>query len=133
MRQIKLLRAVLLLPREDRRLLAVASLTLANVWLRLRMHRIDRMRLWATRPGNGVVRPERLVWALRTVASRCPSTCLTQALALQRMLSFNQYVTELKIGVRSGGGAFEAHAWLVDNETILIGSFDTESYTILLN
>jgi hypothetical protein len=132
MRQVKLLRAFFLLGREDRKLLALASLTLAISWLRLRMHGIDRTRFWATRHGNGVVRPERLVWALTTVARRFPTTCLTQALALQRMLSINQYVTGLKIGVRFVGGEFEAHAWLLGDERILIGGFDTESYTILL-
>jgi hypothetical protein len=49
------------------------------------------------------------------------------------MLSINQYVAELKIGVRFVGGEFEAHAWLLGNEIILIGGFDTESYTILLD
>jgi hypothetical protein len=44
----------------------------------------------------------------------------------------NQYLTELKIGVRFVDIEFEAHAWLVGNEAILIGGFDAESYITLL-
>jgi hypothetical protein len=61
------------------------------------------------------VRPavNRLEWAVLAASRFVPrATCLTQALALQRLLSRSGYRSSVQIGVRLTDGRFAAHAWV---------------------
>lgn len=65
------------------------------------------------------IRPavDRLEWAVLAASRFVPrATCLTQALALHRLLSRCGYRSSVQIGVRLADGRFAAHAW-VEHET----------------
>jgi hypothetical protein len=64
-----------------------------------------------------------VIWAVRAMSARVPhASCLTQALAAQVLLSWNDQRPDLRIGVaRSAAGVFEAHAWVEWQGKILIG------------
>ncbi|MCA0302737.1 MAG: lasso peptide biosynthesis B2 protein [Proteobacteria bacterium] len=129
---MKSLAKLLSLPAEDRRLLGRALAT--NVEARLALHvlSIDRLRAWATRPGTATRDVERIVWAGRAAARRTPfATCLSSALALQRLLAAHGHDSELHIGVAGDDGVFAAHAWLEREGRILIGEDDRARYTRL--
>lgn len=119
---------------ENRRLLARALAD--NVRARVALHflPIERLRAWATRPGRGDLEIERLVWAGRAAARRTPfATCLSSALALQRLLARNGHDSELHIGVAGKAGEFAAHAWLERDGRILIGEEERHRYTRLVS
>ena len=81
-----------------------------------------------------VQRVRDVVWAVVAVSRRVPrATCLTQALAAQRLLADVGVRAELRIGVaRDAGGAFEAHAWLEHEGRIVLGEVDgMERFTTL--
>ncbi len=92
--------------------------------------------LAARRPAHArraVAPRDRTVWAVRSVAQRVPgATCLVQALAAHALLSRHGHSARLCLGVRRGEGqAFEAHAWVEDDEHILIGDGRGEQYSRL--
>lgn len=125
-------RAFLLLDKQDRRLLASAACAFAVCRLLLLAQKPENVRAWAQRWRSGAAQPERVLWAVRTVSRYVPHTCLIQALVLQRMLSANQFASELKIGVRTSGPRLEAHAWLVDRDNrIMIGDVSADSYSVI--
>ena len=72
--------------------------------------------------------------AVRTAARYVPgATCLTQALALQAMLTRHGYASSLHIGVEKGPDrAFGAHAWVRCGDEIMIGGDDSDRYAPLL-
>lgn len=117
---------------ENRRLLARALATNIRARIALNVLSLERLKTWATRPGSGAVDIERVVWAGRAAARRTPfATCLSSALALQRLLARNGHASELQIGVAGQAGAFAAHAWLERDGRILIGEEDRDRYTRL--
>jgi hypothetical protein len=65
-----------------------------------------------------------LEWSVRAVARRIPmASCLTQALALQWLLTRAGHRASLYIGVAKGHErGFEAHAWVESRGEILLGS-----------
>ena len=76
---------------------------------------------------------ERIVWAVRAV-SRCvpAATCLTQAMAGQLMLARSGHASRVQIGVaKDDNRRFEAHAWLVCGERIVLGGIIAERYVPL--
>ena len=76
---------------------------------------------------------KRVVWAVRAV-SRCvpAATCLTQAMAAQFLLARSGYASRVQIGVaKDNVRGFEAHAWLVHEESILLGGASADRYTTL--
>ena len=62
-------------------------------------------------------------WAVRNAARLVPrASCLTQALAAQRILSRSKFRSEIKIGVVVDiCGRLRAHAWLVSGGCIVVG------------
>lgn len=55
----------------------------------------------------------RLEWAVRVSSRFIPrATCLTQALALQRLLTRHGYASRVQIGAADIDGRFSAHAWV---------------------
>ena len=129
---MKKLAAFCALPNRDRVLLIEAVTALVFFGMALRLVSVERLRAWAgsLRPGNGSM--DRIVWAVRTSARRVPgATCLSSALALQRMLSRRGYASELHIGVAWKDKDFAAHAWLVRGERVLIGEQERGDYMLL--
>ena len=62
------------------------------------------------------------------------ATCLTQALAAQRLLHQAGQPADLRIGVaRSNAGRFEAHAWVEAGGRVVIGASHTDltRFTVL--
>ncbi len=49
------------------------------------------------------------------------ASCLTRALALQLILAYRGFATELHIGVKPEAGGVAAHAWLLTDGRIAIG------------
>ena len=76
--------------------------------------------------------PGRLAWAVETTARSIPkASCLTQALAAQVMLERSGERPDLRIGVATDKGAFEAHAWLELNGRPLVGDHELDRYARL--
>jgi hypothetical protein len=95
--------------------------------LRVAFFMLVRMRIavwvlpwgWLTAPAARSIpmlaRPgaDRLEWAIRAASRLIPrATCLTQALALQRLLSRYGYRSSVQVGARNADGRFGAHAWV---------------------
>jgi hypothetical protein len=76
---------------------------------------------------------EQFVWAVRATSRYVPcATCLTQALAAQVLLSRAGYSPRVEIGVaKNEKNQFQAHAWLVLKDRVLIGGIGVERYTPL--
>jgi hypothetical protein len=77
---------------------------------------------------------EQFVWAVRAVSRSVPgATCLTQALAAQVLLTRAGHPSRVEIGVaKSEKNQFQAHAWLVLGDQVLIGGAGVERYTPLV-
>lgn len=69
---------------------------------------------------------KRRVWAIQKVSGTLSAVCLPQALALTYFLRKDNGV-ELIVGVQKKQ-AFEAHAWVEKNGTILIGQSPDSSF-----
>ena len=95
----------------------------------------------ATRPGSlspslAQFSPDRLAWAVQAAARRVPgATCLTQALALHRLLAKAGHRAEIHIGVAKGErGSLDSHAWVVCHGSVLVGDGgDLERYEPILS
>ena len=76
---------------------------------------------------------EQFIWAVRATSCYVPrATCLTQAMAAQILLLRAGYDPKVKIGVaKNEKKLFEAHAWLVLGDQVLIGGTEVERYTAL--
>jgi hypothetical protein len=76
---------------------------------------------------------EQIIWAVRATSRYVPrATCLTQAMAAQTLLLRAGYNPKVKIGVaKNEKKLFEAHAWLVLGDQVLIGGTEVERYTAL--
>ncbi|NYB52808.1 MAG: lasso peptide biosynthesis B2 protein [Methanobacteriaceae archaeon] len=59
------------------------------------------------------------------------ATCLVQALAGHILFSKYGYDTQIKIGVSSEDGQFEAHAWLEREGDVVLGESEKDYKTIL--
>ncbi|MDI1267297.1 MAG: lasso peptide biosynthesis B2 protein [bacterium] len=119
---------------SDRRLLIEAFATLVLVRVALHAWTIERLRRWAGRLERGAKPVDRIVWAVRTASRWTPgTTCLGSALALQRLLSAEGYVSELHIGIARQQPGLVAHAWVVHEGRILIGEDEQATYTQLTN
>ena len=119
------------LPAADRGLLLKVTLAVWAVRLMLWLLPFRMMRELLTRfsgePKAGEsaeqVPAEHVAWAV-TVASRYvpAATCLTQALVTKLVLGRLGYHAIVRIGVtRSDRGEFQAHAWVENNGTVVIG------------
>lgn len=121
------------LPAKDRTLLVQAVRLNVQARLLLQLWSIDRLRSWASLRGGGRMAAEQVIWAARAAARRVPFvTCLSSALALQRLLARNGHDCELHIGVARGTGAFIAHAWVEFEGRIVLGEDDRQDYVRLL-
>jgi len=74
-----------------------------------------------------------LRWAVLAAARRVPGTkCLARALALQVLMTRAGLPAKLCIGVaKEGGGALEAHAWVLHEGVPVLEEPDLERYALL--
>lgn len=73
-------------------------------------------------------------WAVDVMSRYTPweSTCLTQAIACKFMLRQRGLPSLLYLGTKKDEtGQFTAHAWLENENSILLGGGDSESFTVL--
>jgi hypothetical protein len=128
------LRAFLRLTPQNRRLLLQAITALATCDIRLRFQGMQRLHAWATkqRTARITAEPSDLIWAVQVASRRLPrSTCLKRALALQRLLSHHGHYSELRIGVEKSDDRFRAHAWLMCDDQVVMGSPEFREYELL--
>ena len=72
------------------------------------------------------------VWAVKVASRYVPrATCLTQAVAVQALLAQAGRDSHVEIGVAKDAGKFEAHAWVVCGDRIVIGGPDVSRYSRL--
>lgn len=79
---------------------------------------------------GGAISFERSSAAIRAASRYVPSaTCLTQALALRRLLARHGRVSVLNLGVRNPpGGRLQAHAWLEVDSRAVFGDPGSAEY-----
>lgn len=66
-----------------------------------------------------------IAWSVQSAARFVPgASCLTQALAAHVLLEQGAHPSTLHIGVSRERGRFEAHAWVEEAGSILIGELD---------
>src|SRR5262245_10752919 len=133
------LRKLAKLPAAERWLLAEAALLVIvarlGLWLLpFRLLRCGLGRL-PTRHVSTHFSPERIAWAVAVVSSYIPATtCLTQALAAQVLLSRRGVSARLRIGVaKAAQGQFAAHAWVEHAGQIVVGGAISDRYRALPN
>ena len=67
--------------------------------------------------------PDRVAWAVGVTSRAVPrATCLTQALALHRLLSHHGYSAIVQVGVSNVDKRFTAHAWVEHEGQSLLGT-----------
>jgi Transglutaminase-like superfamily len=76
---------------------------------------------------------EKILWAVAAVSRHIPAaTCLTQALAAQALLVRAGHVSRVMIGVAKDERlGFQAHAWLVLKDKVVLGGPEVSSYVSL--
>lgn len=69
--------------------------------------------------------PYLIAWAVRNTARLVPlAHCLTQALSAQYLLARQGSVGTVRVGVKQHEGKFEAHAWLLHDDIVILGGYD---------
>lgn len=125
------------LPRQDRRLVVVALFYLAACRLGLWFLSVRTLRGQVRKLARRSFVPqprERVVWAVRAAAEYVPgATCLSQALALQSLLTRYGHPSSIHLGVaKETDGIFEAHAWVRCSDRIVLGGGEVERYAPVL-
>jgi hypothetical protein len=132
----RLRRFVSLSPSEQQLLLRAAFLAgsiRVGLWL-LPFRIVQRFAFGAKAKRNTNLPVDQVVWAVRAV-SRCNpgATCLTQALTAQALLIQSGHQSHVEIGVtKSDDSRFEAHAWVIFGDRVLIGGPEVDRYTPLV-
>ena len=82
---------------------------------------------------RGDVSEASICWAIGAAARRIPGcNCLPQALAGARLLRLHGIAAEIVIGVAPAADGLKAHAWVVDQERVLLGgALSEQRYTVL--
>jgi hypothetical protein len=114
---------------QERAALLRATGLLVVARLALRALPLRKVLAWASPPADRSTPPQerglqRLIWAVDVVGWRLfpRNPCLTQAIAVQRLLRRRGYPAELRIGVRKGEDAsLDAHAWVESGGEVVIG------------
>ena len=134
------IRRVVALARRHHLLLARAFLMVVvfrGALTCMRYRRIARHIRVRHVPGRKRVAPHIIAWAVRQAARPVPfAHCLTQALATQYLLARQGDVSVVRVGMMAeGGGALDAHAWVVHEGQVLIGGNDRSlsSYATLVD
>lgn len=129
-------RKLLALSSGERCLLLQSASLLGAVRLGLRLLPFQALRRLLARARMPACQAsvEQIAWAVSVAGRYVPmSTCLTQALVGQVLLSQHGYPATLRIGVAQGEGQrLEAHAWVESEGRIVVGGArDLVGYTLL--
>lgn len=91
-------------------------------------HRIARHVRVKDRDANGCRPVYLIVWAVEHASKLVPrANCLTRALALQYLLGRDGHGSIMRVGVsQSSGASFEAHAWVLHDNMVIIGGTSAE-------
>jgi hypothetical protein len=105
---------------------ALAALVLTQAALRFCHFRSVRRVLLAVAERFRTRRPLEsgtLLWAMSAAKRRCPvaSTCLGEALVAEALFRQHGYNPTLCMGAARREGRFEAHAWLEQDQAVVIG------------
>ncbi|MEX2534330.1 MAG: lasso peptide biosynthesis B2 protein [Trueperaceae bacterium] len=127
------------LPHADMRLLfralTVVLLVRSALWL-MTSTRLHSLLMQGTRRTLTLseLRVERMSWAVSAAATLVPgATCLTQALALQRLLHRSGEHSLIQVGfLRKESGEVHGHAWLEWRGQTIIGGRSSASFTSLM-
>jgi hypothetical protein len=115
-------------------------MVVATVRLALWILPLDRLRrlMRALPPQRSSVTgatPRDLAWAVTAASRRIPAaTCLTQSIALQKLLDAAGHPSRIEIGVsKSAERGFQAHAWVdCGGQTLLSSPIEASAYRRLL-
>ena len=127
------LRRFIHLPGEQRWDLLAAVCLLAGVrlglWLlpfRLLLRLVSRLTPQVhAGSATRLPRASQVAWAIQTASRYVPGTraCLPRALAVHMLLARRGVPARLRIGVaRAENGLLDAHAWVEDQEGVLVGN-----------
>jgi len=131
------LKRFLHLSKQDRLLLFQAVLAMYLIRLSLALlslRTVLRLTMTINWRCDQSLSADRIVRAVRSAARFVPgSSCLVQAFAAQALLVRHGYWPLLTIGVaKNECNQFGAHAWVVCENEVLIGSQQMANYTALL-
>lgn len=104
-----------------------AALSLIRITLWTRGYRPVMRHIAQVEPRSGPTIPiVLLAWAVERVAPFIPhASCMTQALALRYLAAREGKPCTIRIGVKHDPGKqFEAHAWIIVDDKIIIGGND---------
>jgi hypothetical protein len=127
------LKAFVALTSQDRKLFLRTLALVVAVRIGLFVMSFKRLQRLTSRPvlhGSALRPVSRCVWAVRAASRYVPrATCLTQALAGQRILAASGYESRIEIGVaKDERRRFLAHAWVVSGGEIVIGQEQADRY-----
>ena len=122
MRRLKRLASLTIRERSLlRRALLVVSITRVALWI-VPVAAARRIAARAAAPAGNAIAVDRVAWAVKAASRYVPgATCLTQALAAQALLKSSGHESRVEIGVVREAGKFEAHAWVVCRDQIVVG------------
>lgn len=130
-----ILKRFLRLPNREKRLLFEAAFTIVIVRIMLQclpLRTLQRAAVDVWR-SHGHYAPDRIVWAVDKASSIAGRGCLEQALTAQALLVRYGFKPCLTIGVTKDERLqLEAHAWVTNEDQILIGGHESGRYTTLL-
>jgi Transglutaminase-like superfamily len=113
------------------RALLVVSITRVALWI-LPVDAARRIAARAAAPAGKHIPVDRSAWAVKAVSRYIPgATCLTQALAAQALLTSSGHDSRVEIGVVREAGRFEAHAWVICQDQIVVGGNEVARYVRL--
>jgi hypothetical protein len=125
------------LPREEKALFirALAMIPMVDIELRLLGWRSCHARLEANARRSAAdvaaprIAPQRVAWLVDRAARNVPwpATCLRRSLVLWALLERSGTPSELRLGARKEGGAFEIHSWVEFEGVPLNERFDIAS------
>lgn len=115
------------LPHPRKIFLMKSMVLIVLTRLMLRLFSFSRVKKFSARmssPGKDADL-EDLVWSVRTASHLLGSSCLTNAISGQILLSKYNYPSRLRIGVFKDD-KFEAHAWLEVEGRVVLGETERE-------
>ncbi|MGP3696212.1 lasso peptide biosynthesis B2 protein [Rhodobacter sp. NSM] len=121
------LRRILSLTPAEARALWRAFTTVLRIRLAIARRRTDEVRAATAMLGAAGAAPawelRVTAWSVRAAARLVPgATCLTQALAGQRILARKGYASTVRLSLPGGRGSdFRPHAWLISGNVITLG------------
>lgn len=118
-------------------LLAAVRLGIATVPVSVVRRALDRSLRFLTphNVGKPVTPVSRLGWAVAAASRHLPfrSTCLVESIAVDAMLRWRGYASEIRFGVRPPrGGVLEGHAWVEHDGAVVFGALtELAEYSVL--